>query len=221
LAKKKREAQAPQPVNDAPQVLRREILDDARRQAQRIVQRAQRDCERTLAEARQAASTEAEAALAEAHAQATRRSAVALAVVPVETGRLRGAFIERALAELRGQVAREWQEAWLKEPNGDKALALAAVALRKMSGDRFILRLTEDDHRKLCDRGDWLPRLRELSGKSALEVELRTDLAPGTAGLIVGDSAGLQIWDNRLVVAIERLWPQLRVLMAEQLGVLE
>jgi vacuolar-type H+-ATPase subunit E/Vma4 len=91
---------------DSQQVLREEILAEARRQSERILKHGQGDAEETVAKAKAAAAKEHQDRLQAAKAEAVRRRELALATVPVEAGRRRAARIEEILQSIREEAQR-------------------------------------------------------------------------------------------------------------------
>ncbi len=204
---------------ESPQeVLRQEILADAGREAGKTLLRARQEAEALVAKAEADAALERNRVLDKARAAAERRAALLLAKVPVETGRMRSEHIE---ALLRGVH----DEALIRLTSRDKPdargllLALAAEAARGMEGNAFVMRLSPEDRRALG--GEWLPEIRRLAAKPALEISLGEDLGNGDTGPVLLDAGGRQVWDNRVVSRLARMWPALRTAIAARTGLLE
>lgn len=206
------------PGRDPRQVLRQEIIGDARRQAERVLRRARQECENIMATARSEAEKESRQMLDRARATAARRVALALARIPVETGRLRAAHVELLLERVRAE-SRDRLAAAREEPEERSSLlALASEAMRGMEGESFVMRLAPGGRQALGE--EWLPALRAQAGKAGIAVTLGEPLARGENGVIVSDATGRQVWDNRVAARLERLWPALRIAVAERLGLL-
>jgi V/A-type H+-transporting ATPase subunit E len=186
--------------------LREEILADAGREAEKIVIRAKQDAEALLTNAAAEADRLRQERLNEANAEAARQSELILATVPVEIDRLRAARVEALLAtiyeeaseRLLGREGFEYRET---------VIALAAHAIRQMEGDTFVVKLSGADQAIL---GDAL--VEEISGRVGRPVSITISNAPDISegGVIVEDGEARQVWDNRLLKRLERLWPELR-----------
>jgi vacuolar-type H+-ATPase subunit E/Vma4 len=188
------------------EVLREEILADARREGEEIVIRARRDAEVILTGAVAEAERVRQEQLDRARAEAARQSALILATVTVETGRLRAARVEALLESVyeeacRRLLAREGFE------YRETVVGLASHAISQMAGVGFVVKFSEADRTILGD---------DLAGEIAHRVGRPVSIAvlhePGITegGVIVEDVEARQVWDNRLAKRLERLWPELR-----------
>lgn len=221
LVKKKQMPTVPAPAREAPQALRNEILEDARRQAQKLQTRVQKECDQIMAHARTEAEATARQIIATAEANAAKQSAIKLSILPVEAGRYRGAHIERQLAAIRTAATAKMRAAWQGAAVVPKVLALAAEAMTAMTGESFTLHLSPSDHQLLSAETQWLTALRTRTAKAALQVVLKDDLTAEACGVVVRSATGKQQWDGRLTARLERVWPQLRIMVAKELGLLE
>ncbi len=204
--------------DESPQdVLRREIIGDAKSEAEKTLLRARQDAEALVAGAEAEAARERERALGQARAAATRRAALVLAMIPVETGRMRSERVEALLQGVHDEALR-----LLKAQDGASArevlVGLAAEAARNMDGDQFAMRLSPADRRALGE--DWLPEVRRLAGKPAMDIRLGEALDNGDSGPILLDPGGRQVWDNRMASRLARNWPALRIAIAERAGLM-
>jgi vacuolar-type H+-ATPase subunit E/Vma4 len=188
------------------EVLREEILAAARREGEEIVSRARQDAEVFLTSAVGEADRIRQERLDQARAEATRQSELILATVTVETGRLRAARVEALLESVYEEacqrlVAREGFE-YL-----ETVIGLASHAISQMAGDGFVVKLSEADQTIL---GDGLAE--EIAHRVGRLVGITISYEPGITegGVIVEDTEARQVWDNRLVKRLERLWPELR-----------
>lgn len=190
------------------EVLREEILAAARREGEEIVSRARQDAEVFLTSAGGEAELIRQEQLDQARAEAARQSELILATVTVETGRLRAARIEALLESVYEEacqrlLAREGFE-YL-----ETVIGLASHAISQMAGDGFVVKLSEVDQTIL---GDGLAE--EIAHRVGRPVSITISYEPGTSGIgggvIVEDTEARQVWDNRLVKRLERLWPELR-----------
>ena len=191
---------------NSPDVLCAEILADAQRQSEEILQRAKTEAETTLA----AASAEAEKIRHErreqAQTEAVRRKELILATVAVETGRLRSARTEALLESVREEIRRR-----LLARNFDSRktiIALAAEAIRRMPGNDFVLKISAADHAAFG--GGLAGEIAQHVGRSPLNLAISLDAAMTDGGVVVQTPDGFQFWDNRLLSRLERLWPELR-----------
>lgn len=188
------------------EVLRDEILVDARKEGEEIVIRAKRDAEVFLTNAAAEADQIRQARLDKARAEAAHQSALILATVPVETGRLRSARIEAMLESVRKEahqrlLAREGFE------YREAVIALASHAINQMAGTVFVAKVSEEDHAIL---GDGLAE--EITRAVGRPVSITISQEPGITGggVVVEDAEARQVWDNRFAKRLERLWPELR-----------
>lgn len=188
------------------EVLREEILAAAQREGEEIVSRARQDAEVFLTSAVGEADRIRQERLDQARAEAARQSELILATVTVETGRLRAARVEALLESVYEEacqrlVAREGFE-YL-----ETVIGLASHAISQMAGDGFVVKLSEADQTIL---GDGLAE--EIAHRVGRPVSITISYEPGIteSGVIVEDTEARQVWDNRLVKRLERLWPELR-----------
>jgi len=188
------------------EVLREEILAAARREGEEIVSCARQDAEVFLTSAVGEADRIRQERLDQARSEATRQSELILATVIVETGRLRAARVEALLESVYEEacqrlVAREGFE-YL-----ETVIGLASHAISQMAGDGFVVKLSEADQTIL---GDGLAK--EIAHRVGRPVSITISYEPGIteSGVIVEDTEARQVWDNRLVKRLERLWPELR-----------
>lgn len=188
------------------EVLREEILAAARREGEEIVSRARQDAEVFLTSAGGEAELIRQEQLDQARAEAARQSELILATVTVETGRLRAARVE-ALLESVYEEARQRLVAREGFEYLETVIGLASHAISQMAGDGFVVKLSEADQTIL---GDGLAE--EIAHRVGRPVSITISYEPGIteSGVIVEDTEARQVWDNRLVKRLERLWPELR-----------
>ena len=186
--------------------MREEILADARREGEEIVIRARQDAEVFLTSAAAEADQVRQERLDQARAEAARQSELILATVPVETGRLRAARVEALLESVYEEacqrlLAREGFE------YRETVIALASHAISRMAGADFVVKLSEADQTIL---GDGLAE--EIAHRVGRPVSITISYEPDITGggVVVEDAEARQVWDNRLVKRLERLWPELR-----------
>lgn len=186
--------------------MREEILADARRECEQIILRAKRDAEASLSNATTEANQLRQERLDQARVEASRKNELILATVPVETGRLRAARIE-ALLESVCEEARERLQAREGFDYQETVISLAADAIKQMAGDAFIVRLSKAEQTILSNglAGEIASRVGRMANITIKYEEEITE-----SGVIVEDAEARQVWDNRLVRRLERLWPALR-----------
>lgn len=187
-------------------VLCAEILAHARSEAEQVLAAARGQAECVLMQAAIATAEARQAQLDAAHEEAERRRAMILAGVPVEVGRRRSARIEDLLQAIRADVQRRL----LAREGFDyraSVAALAADAMRGMSGDVFALHLAPADREAW---GDGLTGELEQRIGHRLTLTFASDPELSTGGVQVQNDRGSHIWDNRFVSRLERLWPELR-----------
>jgi len=199
---------------DSSEVLRQEILADARRESEEILDRARREAEGLLRQADAGAQEARLKRLDEARAEGARRRELTLAAVFVEIRRLRLARIEALLQSLRDEAARQ-----LASRSGfdyrESVVALAAEAVRRMAGDAFTVRLAEKD-RSLT--GDVLAEeIAARAGRPGVSVTISYEAAVTADGPVVEDTAGSQACDMSYPARLGRLWPQMRRLIAGEM----
>lgn len=205
------------PAQNSAEVLCSEILANARRESEEIVRRAKAEAEAIHAHAR----TESEKILREgrelAQIEARRRKELILATVEVEAGRLRSARIEELLGSIYENIRRR-----LVAPDFDcrqSVVVLAAGAIRQMPGANFIVKLSTAN---LTTFGAGLAvEIIQRAGRASLKLALEPDPTVTDGGVMVLDEEGTQLWDNRLVSRLQRLWPELRRQMALSVSLLE
>ena len=200
------------PSQNAPEILREEILADARRQRDEILRRARQEAETLLANAAAEAAKLRRERLDQARAEAARRKELLLATVPVEAGRLRAARIEELLESVHDEVRRR-----LATRDGfdyrESIAVLATEAIKQMHGSAFVVKLSAADRAAF---GDELAREIAHRAGRPLNLTISNDAALKESGAIIVDTEGRQLWDNRLLTRLERLWPELRRQIAVQ-----
>jgi vacuolar-type H+-ATPase subunit E/Vma4 len=212
-------------VQNSPEVLCAEILADARRESEDILNRAKAEAASLLAAAEAEAKKIRRDRREQAQAEAARRRETILATVAVEAGRLRAERIELLLESVRQEIRRRLEAR--ETDSRETVIALAAEAIRQMRGNDFLVKISAADH---ADFGnDLAGEILRRSGTSILPVSfggqenlkptgktpvpLRVSVRADPAvadGVIIQSSDGLQIWDNRLSARLERFWPELR-----------
>ncbi|MCX5805787.1 MAG: V-type ATP synthase subunit E family protein [Proteobacteria bacterium] len=197
---------------DSTEKLREEILTDAKNDREKIIIRARQEAEVILSNAAAEADRVHQEQLDHAVEDAARSNELILATVSVETGRLRAARIEALLESVYEEVCRR-----LLARDGfeyrETVIALASHAINQMAGSAFVAKLPEADFNFL---GDGLAD--EIARRVGRPVSVTISYEPVITGggVIVEDTEGRQVWDNRLAKRLERLWPELRRQIAVQ-----
>lgn len=195
------------PDNNSTEVLRAEILADARRACEGIIRGAHQESEALRAKATAQAGQIQRERLELASAEASRRREVTLATVPVEAGRMRAARIEEMLQSVHDEVRRrllaregfDWREV---------VLTLAAEAVKQMPGNSFAVTLAAADRAAFGD--GLVDQIVRRAGRPDLSITISQ--APEAKGgvLLLQDAEGRVRWDNNLAARLQRLWPELR-----------
>ena len=201
------------PNQNSAEILRAEILADARREGGEIIHRAQQEAEALLARAGAEAEEDSREQLAAARAEAVRRRELILATLPVEAGRLRAARVEALLESVHEEVRRrlaarqgfDYREAFL---------VLAAEAIGRMAGCIFTVKHAAADRGVLGE--ELAGEIARRVGRASLKLTIACDASVHDGCLIITDGEGRQLWDNSLGVRLERLWPELRRQIAIQ-----
>lgn len=195
------------PDSKPQEVLREEILAEARRESEDILRRARQEADALLAQAADAAGAARKERLELARTDAARQRELIIASVAVETGRLRAARVETLLQAVHDEARRQ-----LLAREGfdyhEALVTLAASAVRRMAGDTFVVKLSAAD--RPADGEGLAEEIARRTGRSPLRIQISSDGEVAEAGLIVQDAEGRQVWDNRFSIRLKRLWPELR-----------
>lgn len=203
------------PTHNSPEVLRDEILADARRESDQILRRAQEQAQAILGKATAEAEKVRRDWLDHASTEASRRKELILATVPVEAGRLRSARVEALLQSVCNEIGRRLLTREGFEYRG-AIVELAVEAVSKMVGESFVVKLSPGDYTEF---GVGLAEnISHRVGRSPLNISISADARVTGGGVLVEDTDGRQVWDNRLAARLERLWPELRRQIAVQTG---
>ena len=188
-------------------VLSEEILADARRQGERLVRRAKSDAEQIVATAEAEDEKDHRERIEAARAEAQRRSGLVLATVAVEAGRMRVRRAEEILQTIYDEARKR-----LERREGfdyrQTVVALAAGAISRMEGNRFVLEISAADREALG--AGLAEEVCRRVGRNDFDVTVNTEGAAAGGGVIVRDAEGRQLWDNSLAGRLERFWPALR-----------
>ena len=195
------------PTSNAPELLRREILEQARQQKDDLLCQAREQAQSIAAQAAKAAEEFRSERLEAARVEAKRRTEAHLATVPVEAARHRMERVEELLHAIQDQARTQ-----IRNRAGfgyrETVMRLVCEALSQMAGETFRLRLCVAEYRAL---GDGLAEeIRTRLGRPNLRFEPVADANLEEGELLVEDPTGLQVWNLSLEARLERCWPQLR-----------
>ena len=201
------------PDHNSSQILCEEILADARRQGEDIIQRARQEAGVFLAKSAAEADMVRRERLDQARTECARRKELILAAVPVEAARLRSARVEALLESVHEEIRRR-----LMAHDGfdfrETVATLAAEAIKQMPGSTFVVKLSSADRAAL---GNGLAEeIARHIRRSPLNLTISNDAPLMGGGAIIEDAEGRQAWDNRLPARLERMWPELRRKIATQ-----
>ena len=195
-------------ANTGPQqVLREEIIADARRHAERVLGRARQEAQDLREKTRQEIERETRERLDAARRDAENRRGLILASVILEALRRRNTRTEEVLQGIRDAACRR-----ILAREGfdyrETVVRLAAEAVGRMEGTRFVLQLSEADRQAF---GAGLAgEVGRRAGREGLQVAVDAAGAKIDGGVIVRDAEGRQVWDNSLAARLDRFWPILR-----------
>lgn len=188
-----------------------EILETARHECDEILDHARTEAAKVLNNGRAEADKIRRERGEQAKAEAVRRKERILGIVAVETGRLRSARIETLLESIQKEIRSRLLERRLT--GRDTAVALAAEAIRKMPENDLVVEISGADLEAI---GSGLAEeIIRTAQRSSLNLTISTNGVTG-AGVLIRDQRGMQVWDNRLLSRLDRLWPELRRQIAMQ-----
>jgi len=203
---------------NAETVLCREVIEAARRAAAERIGLAERQAADNLAAARREAEREVEAYLAGMEREADRRCASIRASIPMEIRRRRAALREAEIGAIRDEALRRLQQRDPMERRTD-LLTLIPLAVAAMDGGNFMLRLSPADRPSVDDA--FLGQLDHVLAPRSVRLTASFDLAIPPGGVVVETEDGRQRWDNTVASRCARLWPELRLRIAEAAGWLD
>lgn len=206
-------------VNNAEvqEALSEEILADAKRRAQRALQKAERDGKRLEAREVKKAQDLREHVIRQAKDRVARDRTVFDSALRLEERRRRLAVqgevideaFDRALAKLKSREGYDYREA---------LVALTVEAVAAMRGEAFVLKLNAADREQF---GQELPPevarlIKEQQGRDVkLGLDERTVDVAG--GVVVAADDGLSLYDNSLDARLTRMSGDLRFLVGDVL----
>ncbi len=197
---------------DSTEKLHEEILAEARKEGEKIIDRAKQDAEIFLTSAAAVAERTRQEGLERARADAAQRSNLILSTIPVETGRLRTSRIETLLNSVYEEIRQKLMNCENFEYR-KTLISLASDAINRMTGDMFVVKIPGENNSVSAD--DLAEEIaRHINRPVKITVVYQTDMTG--YGVLVEDGDAHQIWDNRLLKRLERMWPELRRQIAIQ-----
>ena len=192
-----------------------QILADARRRADRVRQRAEREAHAVLEEARREAREAVEQAVARATRRAARQEHVGGARLEQQVAALRLQRQKEALDRVRAEAREALARLADTEQGRDVLAELAVLAVEAMSGDRFELVLRPRDRERW---GQDLARavaaaVGERTGRQ-VQVVPADDTVDARGGLIVRGAGGREVADQTFEARMDRLWEQIQCRVA-------
>ena len=192
-----------------------EILDQARQESEKLARRAHSEADALLRQAREESDRSRQERLAQARAEAERKMGLVLSTVPIEAHRQRSAGIE-ALLQTIFEQARQQLVSRQGFDYRETLIALATEPMERMVGDSFVVKLSAADCAAFgTSLTEEIPR---RLARSSLRITISDEPTIIESGLMVQDDSGRQVWDNRLAIRLERLWPELRRQLAVRTG---
>lgn len=202
-------------------VLGDQILEDARRQAAPLKRRAEQEAERIIEGAKEDAQKSKKKLIqdAEREADSVVKRIQARTELDIENIKRRGR--ENILDEVMGMARSRLAEFASSDDYPRSLKELAKAAISSMNGRYFEIVLREVDRHHGAEITDGIES--ELKAESDKDVELA--IADGSVdsmgGLAVRRGDGKQMCDETYEARLERLWPDLRQEVAEDLDVVE
>jgi len=192
--------------------LHAEILAEARRKGDALIDRARQEAEVLLAGAAEEAGQARRELLDLAHEEAKRQRELLLAAVPLETGRRRAERMEALLESVRVQAG-QLLLAGEGVDHHEALIALASDAIRHMDGVAFVVKIAGVKRTTLAET--LAEEIMHHVGRPVrVTISIEAEL-PGE-GVVIEDGEARRVWDNRLQKKLERLWPELRRQIAER-----
>lgn len=197
-----------QTVNsNASAVLCREVLSEANRRRDEILQRARSEAGQLLAEAQARVDRMRQERLTAAQAEASRRAQAILASIAVESNRRRSEQLEECIRTIHDGIVKALRS--LDGPEYCQAVLQAiASALPQFRGETVVMRISPE---RVGFLGNGLEKeIRLHSERSFSGLEIRTDPTLPDREAILQDRPGHQLWNLGLEARLGRSWPELR-----------
>jgi vacuolar-type H+-ATPase subunit E/Vma4 len=204
------------------EALTREITVDARRRAERAMQRAEREAGKIIADAEKRAHIERDAALQDARQEAKRRERVAAARIAQDLAALRRESRSDAVESARRLAGEKLAALAASDKYRDVLVGLSLRAIEAMPDPEFRLALRPKDRALF---GADLPQQVAAAARSQLGRDVRVELAEETlsacGGLMISSGNGRCVADQTFEARLERMWDELRSTVASQIAASE
>lgn len=204
--------------NREEELLCQEILAEARRECDMMLQDAGREAEALLARTEAANESYRKTRLEASGNEAAGRRESVLATAILEARRMESEHLESLFQSIYCIIKQR-----LKAREGvdyrEMMFNLAAEAICNMAAGKYAMRMSAADHEIMGD--GWQDEIRRRTGRATLEIIIKDDSGIAGGGLIVEDYEGGEVWDNRLPARLQRMWPELRIQIARQTGLLD
>ncbi len=201
------------------QALSDEILADARRRADRIGQRAERDAAKVKRDAEKQAAAQRDRILADARQRVSHEAEVMQGRIEQELAALQQQAHDGMLRRVRSEAEDRLAHLARTDEHHDALKRLALLAIRDMAGEDFELTLRPQDRKRW---GDELPGEVEALVKQQCGREVRVRLsgedAEAGGGLLVTGAGGHEVADQTFAARFHRLWDQMRGRIASLLA---
>ena len=198
-------------MSDQEHNLQEEILADARRRAERLSQRAQRDAEAFVQEARTFAEQERERLMQAMRQRAAREQTMQEARLEQEVQRLRRQAFQDVLERVRAEAEGELAALAAGQEAHQMLVRLAVSAIDAMRGETFTLALRAEDRKRW---GAALPQEVSAAVQSQLgrkvNVTIANEEVRAAGGLIVRGEGTRELVDQTFEARMERLWEDIR-----------
>ena len=206
-------------MSDQEHNLQEEILADARRRAERLGQRAQRDAEAFVQEARTFAEQERERLMQAMRKRADREQTMQEARLEQEIQRLRRQAFQDVLERVRAEAQKELAALAAGQEAQQLLVRLAVSAVDAMRGETFTLILRGEDRQRW---GASLAQEVAAAVQSQLgrpvNVKIADEELRAAGGLIVRGEGTRELVDQTFEARMERLWEDIRGQVAGMLN---
>ncbi|MFH0964156.1 MAG: V-type ATP synthase subunit E family protein [Planctomycetota bacterium] len=197
--------------------LRGEILEDARKRAEREIRAAERDADELLSRAKESAAAAEREILAEAKTKADRQSAIALASLPLERERMDLRAREDVIQSVFSDALVRLAEAGPDErKEAIRRLALAAAHTLKRG--KLLLRVSENDL-GLLDEAFFSALSKDAP--DGLTFAVGPKLPKTVGGVLIETEDETELFNNTFEARQRRLNDALRVDVASRLWKVE
>ena len=205
-------------MSDPTDRLAQQILADARKQAEPLRKRAEREAESALRKAKQDAEREREHMLQRAERSAQLNAHRISARADIEMQNIRRQAREHILIHARERAMEALVETTRSPEYPEQLKRLTLAALRAMNGERFeLLMRAEDREAHGAEVAQAASELAEREMGRRVELTVSGETIGGSGGLIVRTADGRQVCDQTFEARLGRLWTELREEIAKEL----